>query len=88
MSAVGFGDDHRRPPAGSSADPVGLIVAMEGVERHRQPGLADLPLRALTNRSVGDLAQRAMPSPETSTDPVRQLAAQGAVGVVDPDEPR
>ena len=84
MAGVGFGDDHRRPPTGSAADRVGLIVSMVGVERHRQVCLARLPLGSLTDRSVGDLAQRAMPSTETGTDPVGEFAAQGAVGVVDP----
>jgi len=36
---------------------------------------------------VRDVAQRAVGTPEPGADPVRQLAAQRVVGVVDPDEP-
>ena len=57
VPAVGFGDDHRRTTIGSSADYVGLVVAVKDVERERQPGLAGFPLGFGTDRSVGDLAQ-------------------------------
>ena len=71
----------------SSADAVGLVVAVEGVEWHRKPSLTLLPIRSLPNASVRDVAQCAVPSPEASTDPIGMFAAKRAVGVVDPDEP-
>ena len=86
VACVGFGDDHGCLPAGCRANRVGLIVAVECVERHRQPGLAGLPLGSLSDGSVGDVAQRAVPPAETGTDPIRELAANGAVGVVHADE--
>ena len=82
MAGIGLGDDHRCLSARGTADRVGLIVSMVGVERHRQVRLARLPLGSFTDRSVGDLAQRAMSSTETGADPIGEFAAQGAVGVV------
>jgi len=59
---------------------------MEGVEADGQARSAGSPLGSLPNRSVGDLAQRAMAASEAGTDPVGELAPDGAVGVVDADQ--
>ena len=66
---------------------VGLVVAVEGFEWHREPSLRFLPLRSLPNPAVGDVAQCAVASPEAGADPIGKFAAKRAVGVVDPDEP-
>jgi len=82
----GLSDDHGYLPIRCCADLVRLIVAMEGVERHRETLPARFPFRSWSDRSVGDLAQRTMSSTETRTDPIGELAAHGAVGVVHADE--
>jgi 1-acyl-sn-glycerol-3-phosphate acyltransferase len=86
VARVGFGDDRRCVASGGCANRVGLIVAMEGVERHRHPGLACLPLGSLPDGSVGDLAQRTVPSAEPGPDPIGEFATHGAVGVIDANE--
>ena len=60
---------------------------MKGDDRHRRSGTTRLPLAPFPHRTVGDLAQRAMPSPEPRTDPVAELSAKGAVCVVHVDKP-
>lgn len=87
VSGCSFGDDDWRLTCSRDAHGVRLIVAMVGVERHRQPGRACPPFGALADGSVGDLAEGAVAAAELGSDPVRYLAAQGAAGVVDPDEP-
>ena len=86
VAGIGSGDDDRCLPARCRSNRVGLVVAMKGVERHRQPGLACLPLRSLADRSVSDFAQGTMPSTETGTDPIGEFAAHRAVGVIHADE--
>ena len=87
MARVGHHDHDRSMALRGSPDAVGLVVAVEGFEWHREPSLRFLPLRSLPNRAVGDVAQCAVASPEAGTDPIGKFAAKRAVGVVDPDEP-
>ena len=86
VPGLGLGDDHGRLSVGGGADRVRLIIAVEGVEGHWQPGPTGLPLGALPHQAMRDLTERAVPPAEAGTDPVRELAAQGAVRVVDADE--
>ncbi len=65
---------------------VGLVVPMERLERHVETGDVGVPLRAATQHPVGDVAQRAVRSSQSGTDPVGHLAADGVVGVVHADQ--
>jgi hypothetical protein len=87
MARVGHRDHDRSLAVRGSPDAVGLVVAVEGFEWHREPSLRFLPLWSLPNGAVGDVAQCAVASPEAGTDPIGEFAAKRAVGVVDPDEP-
>ena len=87
VSAGRLGYDNRCLAVGRNANVGGLVVAVVGVEGRRQLSLADLPLGALPDGAMRNVAQRAMSPTKPSTDPVGEFTAQGAIGVVDPDEP-
>ena len=63
-----------------------LIVSVVGVERNGKSVSALLPIGAFSNDSVGDVAEAAVRSSEPRADPVRELAPQRRVRVVDTDE--
>jgi hypothetical protein len=85
ITVVGLGDNDRRRTVDGS-ERVGLVVAMVGVERHREPRSILLPLLFRSHESVGDVAQGAVSASETRAEEVREFPAHVAVGVVDPDQ--
>jgi hypothetical protein len=81
-AGVGLGHDDRGGAGDRGPHRVGLVVTVEGVEGDGEAGPTGLPVRLLAERAVGDVAERAVRPAEAGTDPVRQLAPQGVVGVV------
>lgn len=87
VSGFGFRDDYWCQTTGCSPHCFGLIIAVIRIERNRKSSATCFPLWALSNRAMRDFAQRTVSTAEACADPIRQLAAQRAVGVVHADEP-
>ena len=68
LTAGRLGDDDGRRPARRLPHGVGLIVAMVRVEGDPERRAAGRPLGSAPERTVGDVAQRAMGLPEHSSD--------------------
>lgn len=64
----------------------GRVIAMEGRERHGALVDEPIPFVLAPEHAVGDFAQLAVGSAQTSAEPVAHLSRQRAVGVVDADE--
>jgi len=86
MADLGFGHDHRCLTVCYSTNLMGLVIAVEGIERNRQPRATRVPFGPNPDGAVRDVAQRAMPTTKAGADPVGDLAAQRAVGVVYADQ--
>ena len=72
---VGLGEHNRDIAPGWESSVGGLIIAMVEVELDRKPNTERLPGGALADEPVGDVAQRAVGSAESSANEVGQLAA-------------
>ena len=80
-------DDARIAPTGRGADGLVDLVAMTELQRYREPATGVVEVRSAPETAVGDVAQRTVGRPSSAPDEIGKLAADRAVGVVDPDEP-
>ena len=69
-----------------SYDMSGRVIAMEGRERYGAGVDESIPFLLAPEHAVGDVAQLAVCTAQTSAEPVAHLCGQRAVGVVDADE--